>query len=698
MIKKTILLFLSIILLISSSCSKNTSSANSDKQKPETMAVQTQPDAPVIENFFVVGPLWMQLELTDPDKMQKLKPLMFLSSTSPELSKSNPLFVNLSQLNKEQNAFEEAEKEVNDSTTITKVCLNSAQKLTEKQIQKVLEFKNTKELYVNVETFQQIKGFIPNFNNLQKISILGNSTSTLTLEQSDIDLFINIPHLSFEYINQLTMPKNFKLPTLQSISFEGTNIKNNDWSFFKDLNHISKLNMGFSSFQNLALLSQFKNLEELNLSNSKISNDELRGMPAFPNLKSLNLSCGLVITSSAKKEEPNSSAILNFSNFPSLKVLFLEGRNFTEENLLGINQCKNLERLVHDKISLSPDLLQEFSYMHKLRELSDLKIENFVLSNRAKAFFKRLATADEISLAKTNFTSKDWNDFKCLSFAKTIDISNCPITSIPDLQSFSNLEILSINNCSFEGSVTISNPKLQILSFSDNKLESLTLNTPKLKYLPSFDSNIPISSSSQLKEISSFEHRKKVFSKRDQDFINMLPNLKSLLFYHSTFESIPQFKNVKHLRSLQINTGGKKLPAKIFHAIKNELPNLQSLKLTSCRINDFYLKTISEYKELKHLDLGWNEINGSRLHFLSELKNLESLSLTLNRNIQWDKELEKLCKSTKLHTVYLDGTPVTRAGLNTLLNTKQLSSITISDKFKKFIPLKDLKRFKFSIF
>lgn len=693
------LIFLSIVINFFS-CSKK---VHKNTQISKNTKAEIQPLVKIKEtrkNYFIAGPLWMSIEALNKDDAQKIKPLAILSGLSPEIAKSNPITGIYSTLNNESITFDQALGKLEHPDLIFKAWINPKKPLDDEQLKKVQLFKNITELTINIDTFQKIKDSLEQFKQLDKLTIIGNAKTELVLTKNDTTLLQNLSQLSFEFIPQLSFPAKTEFPNLTSLSFFGSNIKSQNWVILENFNNVEKLNLRFTTIKekDLPCLTSFANLKLLDLSSNKITTNGFYSLPVLSKLETLNIETGTIFESMiAPEKKTKTTSLLNFKNYPSLVHLNTFGRTLHKHHLKGIGACKNLEVLKTYNISTTPVIMDDLTQLTKLRSASKFSISGFPLSKPHKTFLKHLKEIDQISFSNTNFTDLDWEEFKALKKIKDLHISNCPITKIPDLSDYKNLNTLSIKDCVFVDSVSVSHQSLEFFYFKNNQLSSLNLDTPGLKSLPKFPNDLPVKLKSNLKHIDSISFMEKTFSKNEQDIISKLPNLKTIDFYRCKFDIMPDFTSSSKLKSISFIGENKPLPAGIFTAIK-KIENIEQLAFTSCEINDRYMKFFSQFQTLKSLNLGWNNIQGKNMHFLAKLENLEELTLSLNRKVEWERSIDLLCKSTKLHTINLEGTPITKIGYNKLLKLQQLQTITISEKFQKFIPKDKINRFKFSIF
>lgn len=638
----------------------------------------------------------MALELEDRENAESIKMLAILFDLSPKLAKTNTITNNFQKLNSQVTSFESSYKKLEAPELVSKATLAPEEALSELQIKQVLEFKNLRELTVSIDTFLKLKSHLKQFKLLKKLYISGDLKRELILSKDDIKLFKNISHLSLEFIPQLTLLSTKELPTLKSVSFFGSNLKNSDWSLLKNFQQVEELNLGFTRFKatDFMHLRNLNKLKSLNLSRNRITTEEFAKLPQLPGLEKLNTEIGIETRIVEKSSE---LPLLNFSKFPKLHSLNLTGRKISKLQLKGITHCQDMTSLSYSGLQLSSELLTDLTTLKKLKEISEVYVKDFPLTPKNRDFLSQLEIVNKATFIDTNFNDHDWTNYTFLKNAKNIKIERCPISIVPSLSSYKNLYSLDLRECPLKGNISISNPTLRLLYFDKNTASKLILNTLNLSQLPTDSANTPIGIKGSLPKVKYHEIRNRSFEESDQVLINQLTNLEHLSFYHCDFNKIPDFKSLPKLKSISFNNQGQALPPDIFKAII-EIANLESLDLSSCKIDDRYIKTISGYKNLKALDLGWNSLRGKTLHYLTNLKNLESLDLGVNKSLKWQETIDLLIKHTKLKEINLEAVPITKTGFQKLLKNKQLKSINISNEFKKFIPKEDRKRFTFSIF
>jgi Leucine-rich repeat (LRR) protein len=133
-------------------------------------------------------------------------------------------------------------------------------------------------------------------------------------------------------------------------------------------------------------------------------------------------------------------------------------------------------------------------------------------------------------------------------------------------------------------------------------------------------------------------------------------------------------------RADEVNSKKELLGRSVKVVLDTKLPGnpIVGMDLSKCRITDKELKQLMAFKELRTLNLSWNQfLTDAGLKELTKLQNLQSLDLRYNRIT--DSGLKHLKAIKTLQTLKLDYTQITDAGIKELRDFKNLKTIYISN-------------------
>jgi hypothetical protein len=185
------------------------------------------------------------------------------------------------------------------------------------------------------------------------------------------------------------------------------------------------------STTDLSRLDQISFLEEVTLV-IKLSSipTEFKNVK-FPNLKKLNIHCGKNLTD-----------LSNLQYFSSLEKLYLSNVNGKKEVDINFSKLINLKSI---EIILAPEIVR----MDKIFQAP--KLESIRLVSFPSLKFLTIDTL--------NSNTK----------IKNIVLADCPKFDIKNIETFINLEILSLNDCDFSSIPVFFSTSLTFLSISNNQ-------------------------------------------------------------------------------------------------------------------------------------------------------------------------------------------------------------------------------------
>ena len=485
-------------------------------------------------------------------------------------------------------------------------------------------------------------------NNLQRLSILAETTETINRDGKDLLREIKLLDLRTLLCNGTPN----RIP-IEKINFQNCKnlrvlqLTNCDLNFELKplfLRQLRHLDLSYTNLGNLPQeIHSLHNLVHLILA----SNDCLEILPdsigKLDNLQFLDLSF------SAVKSLP--SSIGNLVNLERLD-LFDSRLESLPDSIGALIKLPKLN-LSRTKISTLPDSIGKLTHLKALDlSLSEIKflpisIRNLVNLERLDLSGSKLESLPDsidalIKLPKLNLSrtkiSTLPDSIEKLTHLKALDMSWSEVKALPS----------SIRNLVHLEKLDLSNTKLESLPDSIGaliKLQQLNLSNTKISTLP--------------------------------DSIGKLTHLKALHLSWSEVRSLPSsIRNLVNLERLELSdTKFESLPDSI-----NALIKLQELNLS--RINISTLPTsIGKLIHLKDLDMLWSAVK-SLPSFFGNLVNLESLDLSYS-------ELESLPDSIspliKLQHLYLSGTKISTLP-DSIEKLTQLKTLHLSWSEVKSLP------------
>src|SRR5258708_29019073 len=116
--------------------------------------------------------------------------------------------------------------------------------------------------------------------------------------------------------------------------------------------------------------------------------------------------------------------------------------------------------------------------------------------------------------------------------------------------------------------------------------------------------------------------------------------------------------------------------------------------LSHSRITDEELKHLKEFKDLRTLNLSWNQfLTEAGLKELKELKSLQTLDLSYNLGVR-DAWLKHLKGFQSLQSLNLRSTGITDAGLKALKELQSLRTLNVTDTNVTDAGVKELKQLR----
>ena len=529
-------------------------------------------------------------------------------------------------------------------------------------------------------------GLISAFANLEIIDLSQNQFESVDLvnlcqfrKLREINLSGNLlRHFKPNLVSSdKTVVENFFITSTRPLSSDSThddeykvNIKKLSETLFLTVQRLNLSGNSLVSSQSL-IVSQFKNLKYLNLSNNhyQISSEVLMPWQIMSNelhrLNELDLSKNnKPVAEFSTKVATNNSALTHGSSYSlssarlgSASTLTHTSKTFrclTNLRVLNLseNNLKNMPRdikeLKHlEELDLSRNLMEflpsELAELRSLKTLllSENQIQEFTDIFCAFAQFKR--TLQRLDLSK--------NQLKLEKFSYKIAL-------------FEELKELNLSENQFEQIPCILPKNLETLNFNKNKIRTL-MTKPMAQQARSDEEILAILGLNNL-----FKRKKNAISKMTS--INLLGN---------TEEIELENKKAKELMYDQPEVDKREefvLPH-VFY-----LRNLKQLHLANNNIIDVPHDFSILNSNLELLDLSFNQINQVGVSLCRGFSNLKWLSLESNRI----RELsDKLCELNELEYLNLSNNRLSSLNFELCFDLKRLRELHLSGNFLERLPL-----------
>uniref|UniRef100_A0A8D0B5I3 CD180 molecule n=1 Tax=Salvator merianae TaxID=96440 RepID=A0A8D0B5I3_SALMN len=531
----------------------------------------------------------------------------------------------------------------------------------------------------------------------------------ISLQNSTFSMLKNLVHLDLtrcqtNWIYESAFESNDRL---ENIILVGNNLMFIADTAFRGLHFLKYLDLTQTGLTSLTFIpmQDLGNLETLILGNNYIQLLELP--PHFPTrkLKYLDLQTNFIHKISAKgidalKQVQNLTLVLKGNDITQIDVKAFESMFFYT---LDFGTCVNIPVILEGLQGVRTVVL----WLGTFNDKAVPPISSTMLQGICNL------SVDNLNLQYHHFSDFSADTFKCLGKLQKLDLTYTYLTEIPsDLPEMNALKELNLNKNSFMHLCNISSsafPHLTHLYLRGNS-ESLDLGSgcleslSELQYLDLSSSHIENLDccSKELHGLTSLQYLSLSYNKKlvlhDAAFKNCA-NLKVLdLASTQIFINAPQgpFFNLHFLQVL--NLSNTQIDLSIRHILKGlesltvlnlsgnkfesgtilkdnlfqEVPNLEVLTLTSCKLLAIEIKAFSVLKRLKHVDLSHNVLTAFNSDVFFSLKNiylnfssnrihvvpphtLSSLSGQTVINLSYNP-LECTCSNTELITWYKQNT------------------------------------------
>lgn len=417
---------------------------------------------------------------------------------------------------------------------------------------------------------------------------------------------------------------------ISTISQAGGTVESN---VVDDVRRVRRIRLPMGKDISIAMksIACFDELQELDLSFTRIKDESLVCLLDLPNLETLDLS-GTNVTAKGLK---------HLSSLPALKNLNLSSCKLDAAAFSEINKIKLLEKLNLAIAKFLPDDLGEFTHLTELRELSlmaKVGIEDRHLKClRSMPNLERLYLRGEITDAGLDYLIR-LSQLRRLSLDETM-ITNAGLQQLTQLDRLEYISVIG-TQVTCEGLVILKEfPALKGVSISPRGVTAQNLahvrQCDHLEALGLFGSSmIDDRGVEEISKISSLKSLQIYGAKTSNQGIKSLSNLPLLedlqLIGHTglvTSEGLIELANIKSLKNLIL------VQYPVDRAVLNALamlPELKSLYLSSNPMRKEWIDKFKDFRSLRKLTLFNCGLTDECIPVLKKLKHLETLALPLN--------------------------------------------------------------------
>lgn len=426
----------------------------------------------------------------------------------------------------------------------------------------------------------------------------------------------------------------------------------------------------------------------INLSRTAVRDEDLKLLPALPELKGLLLDATQITDLGLRELEP----------LVGLESLALRETPITDDGLRWLEKLTRLNWLDLADVAQVGDAGAE--HLAHLTELRLLNAGKTRITDRGARYLRSLVNLEWLCLQGTPITDEGLAQLTNLPVLKTLLIHDLQIgdATLGRLSTASRLETLDVRNTRVTAagvaSLKLRLPKLDLAASPDVMANApqpipppAAIKTmPPGPALPPPNSLAPEAMVRKLggsvrqnlklpdRPLAGVRIENDQMSDDDLAFLEQLPLLSSLELAggNLTDKALAHVRPLESLTSLTIDRarltddGLEQLSA---------LRQLTKLKLTHAPITDAALKHLSRLDELESLDLSATEVTGSGL---GQLRTTRLRTLVLDETNVTDKTIAAVARLTSLETLSLKGTAIGNHGLLRLRNVKSLKTIDVS--------------------
>ena len=348
---------------------------------------------------------------------------------------------NLRELNLENNQLKKVNFRYNELLTNLNISNNNLERIN-LNFNKNLEYLNlSKNNLFKFDTLpiSKIKKLDLSNNNISEIK-LTNMKDIISLrlknnKLKEVNLKNNLKleelDLSFNKIKELSYFSN-----LTSLDIEATDIE--DVIVNKEL---KRINIGSTKFKDIEFIKNLEDLEDLNVSNTNITNLDLS---KYKKLKSLNISDTYLEKFNIKdnlllqilKAEKAHIKNLDLSNNKDIEVLNLSNNKIEEIDLKELTKLKDLNLSNNKLKTIDLTKLKKLSSLivnnNELKEIDTKELKDLEVLEIANNDIEKVDLKDNLNLTKLNISSTKIKDINVDNFKKlkSLNISNLNLKEI----------------------------------------------------------------------------------------------------------------------------------------------------------------------------------------------------------------------------------------------------------------------------
>ncbi len=183
--------------------------------------------------------------------------------------------------------------------------------------------------------------------------------------------------------------------------------------------------------EGIAYFKNLPNLKKLQILSSKVTDDGLLCLQACPNIDYLALPRGI-----------SDTGLTNLSRFSRLKYLGASNGSYSDKGIAELTKCKLLEHLIINSSGLTDESLR---YVSQLKKLESLFIKGEVISDEGIKYIAKLTYLKELNVTSDQLTNKAIEELAPLHSLTSLSIEGNAI-SVSGLKYLNNLKNLKILN------------------------------------------------------------------------------------------------------------------------------------------------------------------------------------------------------------------------------------------------------------
>ena len=348
---------------------------------------------------------------------------------------------NLRELNLENNQLKKVNLRYNELLTNLNISNNNLERIN-------LNFNKNLE-YLNLSKNNLFKFDTLPISKIKKLDLSNNNISEIKLTNMKDIISLRLKNNKLKEVN---LKNNLKLEELD-ISFN----KIKELSYFSNLTsldieatdiedvivnkELKRINIGSTKFKDIEFIRNLEDLEDLNVSNTNITNLDLS---KYKKLKSLNISDTYLEKFNIKdnlllqilKAEKAHIKNLDLSNNKDIEVLNLSNNKIEEIDLKELTKLKDLNLSNNKLKTIDLTKLKKLSSLivnnNELKEIDTKELKDLEVLEIANNDIEKVDLKDNLNLTKLNISSTKIKDINVDNFKKlkSLNISNLNLKEI----------------------------------------------------------------------------------------------------------------------------------------------------------------------------------------------------------------------------------------------------------------------------